>query len=412
MFNIIFYFPYKGIGGVSLLFLRLSKYLANDYNVFLVDFRDGCMGRETPNGVNFIDIESVTRYPDNSVLVLQSLAPWNIRDIAKFPPDTRVIFWNLHPQNLYPNILSTYSSSRINRIVANLLKSLSLLRRHKLAKVVEYLTTRQALVFMDNENYIRTQQYYPKSTLVKDIVPILSPVSRICKSELRSILRCCWVGRIVDFKIHILSHLIRRLDSAVANVGPIEMTIVGEGDALEQLQSQISHLNRVQVLFRSEMSPNILDEYLDSQVDILFAMGTSALEGASRAIPTFLLDYSYVPVYGLYKFKYIYESENYSLAELIDGELFFEMRSTLEAKLIDIKRFSNGIGQECHDYWQKFYSPDIVSHTFLKYVKSSTATIADFLSLDFNKPDLISLAVRSLLRQARGCNELSGFYDN
>ena len=63
MVNIIFYFPYRQIGGVSQLFLRLSAELSKDYKVHLVDFRDGAMAKLIPNGVNFIDFDEVISYP-------------------------------------------------------------------------------------------------------------------------------------------------------------------------------------------------------------------------------------------------------------------------------------------------------------------------------------------------------------
>src|ERR1041385_1123793 len=108
--TILFYFPYRGVGGVSVLFLRMAPELRRTHDVHLVDFKDGYMGSRVPEGVGFIDFERVERYPERAVLVLQSLAPWNIVDTEKFPDQTRVLFWNLHPNNFYPYIFSNYSS--------------------------------------------------------------------------------------------------------------------------------------------------------------------------------------------------------------------------------------------------------------------------------------------------------------
>ena len=49
MTNVYFYFPYMDESGVPMLFLRMSRWLAehyaNDYECFVIDYPDGAMAR-------------------------------------------------------------------------------------------------------------------------------------------------------------------------------------------------------------------------------------------------------------------------------------------------------------------------------------------------------------------------------
>ncbi|MHB1116092.1 glycosyltransferase family protein [Sideroxydans sp.] len=412
MRRIILYFPYRGVGGVSLLFQRLSGYLVGLRKVFLVDFHDGFMAKSTPKGVELVNFDTVTHYPSDAVLVVQSLSPWNIRDADKFDDDTRVLFWNLHPLNFYPYIFSLHSANRWKALVAKLLMPLSIFRRRKLARIVQYLSARNALVFMDGENYERTSAFFPGSIIHKRLLPILSPAGKQSNKELGRELQCCWIGRIVDFKLHILLHLIGRLDEATSIAGPIHMTVVGDGESLEHLKAEAVVYENIKLTFVPNVPPDQLDDFIGKHVDVLFGMGTSALEGASRSVPTILLDYSYYPIKGLYRFKYIFEAADYSLAELIQEERHMEQISTFWSKLLEIRTNNSAIRQSCYNYWLQHYSPEAVTQSFLSHADGTTATIGEMRRLGLFHGDRVSLTMKKTLRIWKTPNSNHGFLEN
>jgi hypothetical protein len=412
MRKIIFYFPYRGIGGVSLLFQRLSGYLAGLRQVFLVDFSDGTMGKSVPEGVELVNFDTATHYPSDAILVVQSLAPWNIRDTDKFDDDTRVLFWNLHPLNFYPYVFSLHSANRWKALTAKLLLPLSVFRRRKLAKIVQYLSARNALVFMDGENYERTSAFFPSSIIQKRLLPILSPAGKSSCKELGRELQCCWVGRIVDFKFHILLHLIGRLDEAAAIAGPIHMTVVGDGESLEHLRAKAAAYKNIKLTFVANIPPDKLDDFIGTHVDVLFAMGTSALEGASRSVPTILLDYSYYPIKGLYRFKYIFEATDYSLAELIQENRHMEPVSTIGNMLLEIRADNITIRQSCYSYWRQHYSPEVVTKLFLGYADGTTATIGEMKALGFFESDKVSRIMKNVTKSKSKNILIHGFLEN
>lgn len=415
MRNIILYFPYLKVGGVSLLFKRLSSYLLPMNNVFLVDFREGFMGKDIPAGVGFIDYDKVDQYPGNSILILQSLAPWNIKDVSKFHADTRILFWNLHPLNFYPYIFSIHSPSPFKSYIGKIFNPLSYFRKKKFERLVKYLSDANSLVFMDGENYSSTSNHFPNLDINKKILPIMSNgVSQITNVNGGSTLRSCWIGRIVDFKINILAHLIMRLDGAVERVGPITLTIVGDGDPvdIDMLKREAEKFDRIKLKFIENIHPNQLDEFIGNEVDVLFAMGTSALEGASRHRPTFVLDYSYKRIEGLYKFKYIFESAECNLAEKIDPALHYEVYSSLEDRLIEIKKNYKVVGWKCFEYWRLNFSPEITVKKFINYVDNAGATIGELRAQGFFDADLISIVFKKTLRLFKKENVIHGFLEN
>ena len=396
MQKIIFYFPYRGIGGVSLLFKRLSLLVVKHRKVYLVDFTDGCMAKDRPECVNHINYNSVSTYPKNSVVIFQSIPPWNILDINKFPSKTRILFWNLHPLNLYPYIFSIYKSNRCKKYLAKVLIFISFFRKRKLEKVVRYLNEKNALFFMDGENYKKTCEFFPNIKIKKKILPIFSMPGRLIDNNPRNVLRCCWIGRIADFKVHILGHLIERLDRAVSEIGPLEIVIVGSGGAYRDLNVYLKRIKLLKIRLIDNVEPEELDNFLDKNVDVLFAMGTSALEGASKGIPTFLLDYSFKKISGFYRFRYIYETLDYSLGEEISS-IHIESNSTLEEKLINIRSNYKDIGLATYEFWKSNFSPEFVKKEFIKLADQSSANIGEMSKLGFFKIDLISYIVKNFM---------------
>ena len=89
--NIIFYFPHRKIGGVSNLFIESAKLIKDEFNTFLADYKNGQMAKNIPPNVKLLDVETITKFPENSLIIFQSFHLWNLRDIEKFPLSTKFL---------------------------------------------------------------------------------------------------------------------------------------------------------------------------------------------------------------------------------------------------------------------------------------------------------------------------------
>ena len=103
--TIYFIFPYRGVGGVSLLFLRLAHAIAQNFNhrCVLVDYVDGYMATRANN--NIVEVQHYTDddkidISGNSIALFQTMTPWSIFPGLSIADEVRVLFWNCHPSNL------------------------------------------------------------------------------------------------------------------------------------------------------------------------------------------------------------------------------------------------------------------------------------------------------------------------
>ena len=109
MDDIYFCFPYRGVGGVPILFIRIAEYLAEQkkISVNVIDYSDGFMATNIDqNLVNLViyDEKNYLLIPDNAIVIFQSMTPWSIFQNLKYNENTRFLFWNCHPFNLIPTL--------------------------------------------------------------------------------------------------------------------------------------------------------------------------------------------------------------------------------------------------------------------------------------------------------------------
>ena len=132
-------------------------------------------------------------------------------------------------------------------------------------------------------------------------------------------IRITWLGRLVDFKYYILKYTLIELNKISDFIdSDIVFTVIGGGEWCARLKSEIGNLKSVTIIFVENVSPNDLDNYLNENCDLMFAMGTSALEAAKLSIPTVLLDVVYGEIKGIYPYRFLFERDGSTLGDVID----------------------------------------------------------------------------------------------
>ena len=399
-FEVCFYFPYHEVSGVPVLFFRMANELAllnKLIKVYVIDYIDGAIARNLINSNNiillpFVDGKSISP-PDDAILVMQSILPYSIRPELKIFPATRLVFWNLHPDCLVPSLIPLpYLRSLQNKnfdLYSLLAKTLyrSLIR--DLREFTEQAITKKALWFMDQPNLDKTSKYLFKSFLDVEFVPVPALESKLNKSKVlpeKDTLNFTWVGRLCDFKSYILMYTIKKLSSlAFGQKKKICFLIIGEGP----FKREISALNVDHEWFSIEMlgslNPDVLDNYLLEHTDVLTAMGTSALEGAKLGIPTILLDISYYPVKGDYKFRWLHESKNFDLAHDITQFDLKEGNLSLKHMLDDLHNNYQALSTKALEHFLKNHEMKIVLEQFILKVKETEMKFSDIKPALLNK---------------------------
>ncbi|MDP2573125.1 hypothetical protein Q8W40_13120 [Vibrio penaeicida] len=389
--NIAFYFPYPTVGGVSILFLRCAKYLTERHNVILIDINDGYMHKNLPSGCSYVNYLELDKLPDKTTIIFQSCPLWRIQDLEKAPESSKIVFWNLHPQNLDPRILK--SNIGVRNTLGKMINLFSFFRLKKLRKTVSNLVENNAIYFMDGGNYQKTCDYLNVDIIEPNFLPITNADINSClikhkgKSYVNNEFRCILVSRIEGFKTSIVEHVITRLEH-LNNQGII-LTIVGDGRDLPKIKECASKLRNIKVHFVGYMHHDLLSDLICNQ-DLSFAMGTSALDSASLGIPTICLDYSNNEIKELYKFRFIYECENWNLGREINAMNFYEEECSLQEMIDIIKLQPNIVSDKTKRYYISNHSEYVYTLLEKKLVKGVGVSIGFILKEKLHMVDIFT----------------------
>lgn len=387
--KLVFCFPYHGVGGVSLLFLRVAEELVNKAGVdaYLVDYADGFMARHRQEGlthlIEYRDDEPVA-IPEDTVVVFQSMTPWSIYPSLQIPPGARILFWNCHPFNLVPTLPGFRRQMQRDLDCGRFVLS-TILRgyRNKMVRLIRLMLDKHSLVFMDTGNVTATERYLGIAIPDPEFLPI--PVEAPSQRKIiegldfqSNGLRVAWIGRIVDFKYYILKYVLVELDKIQPEAGlPISFTIVGSGDFDELLRADVSKLCNLSVRFIEYIAPDELDDFLCKEIDMMMAMGTSALAGAKLGIPAILLDVCYGEVPNGYVFRWLHERSGYSLGEVIDAAHVVAGNRSLRECIHQTTTEYSYLSDLTFSYFEKYHALNRVAERLLHLAENAKCTYGD-----------------------------------
>lgn len=382
--KIYFCFPYKKVGGVSIVFLRLSKELSNmGYECYLIDYIDGYMSQHIDPSVNLLEYDDtkLAHVPSNSIVVFQSMTPWSIFPNLSINPNANVVFWNCHPFNLVPTMPGIRSLMQTNYFLGrSILKTFLGSYSKRIIKFINHLHKNNALFFMDTSNLETTQKYLNISLDSPIFLPI--PLKRkFYKAANTTIkptkeLRIAWIGRIVDFKFNILKRSLTDLDNLAKYYKHIniEVTIIGSGPMKKSLNSHIKKLKNISTKSVNYIHPDDIEKFLLNEIHLLMAMGTSALEGARLGIPTILLDMAYNEVIEGYDYQWINDRDGYTLGDVINQSHYKKNKDSLQIKLDELIEDQDNLSIKVKNYFDKNHSIETVSSRFIELIFESGCT--------------------------------------
>lgn len=387
-----FFFPYHEVSGVPMLFSRMAVHLAGKgIDVRVVDYPDGPMAdrvRGTP-GVRLVPFSDGVPLTicDDSILVMQSILPATIRPELRIVPTTRLLFWTLHPANLIQTVIPlrffTDLQMRSRYFHGMAMKTVMRGFATRLRAFVTELVRHRAIVFMDGENHRLICERLHLEIEDPIFVPVPSDSATVNRAELSArqpdgSISFGWLGRLADFKIYILLHILERLSRLARHTRQlIRFHIVGDGRhshliRRDRLEHQYFSVEMVGVLKGRE-----LDDYLVDHIDVLAAMGTSALEGARLGLPTILLDFSYAPVPSGYSFRWLHDTRDYTLGEVIGPRHLKAGNDSLYEIVKAIRDDRAALSRRAFDYYRSNHAIDVVADRFLEAVVNSRFTYGD-----------------------------------
>jgi len=169
-----------------------------------------------------------------------------------------------------------------------------------------------------------------------------------------------WVGRVDrDFKVWSLLGLLKELDLWVAKTQEkITFYIIGDGDGIDliDIDKYLFDINKLGSLKYIEM-----ENTLRKNATLVFAMGTSAIEGAKLSIPTVIVN----PLRENEKkvtYRWVYVSIGYSLGEFKNCFVYPEQKQeSLERIFAQFVVNSDDTALKSYNYSKKFNCNHIYS---------------------------------------------------
>lgn len=388
------------------MFLRLAKALKENHSeieVFLIDFVDGYMAKHAKSGnIALIPLErgKKIQIPDEAIFITQSLQLWRLPDELCFSEKARILLWHLHPMNILPRSMPT-DNERQNKTVIEFLKRIIRFAvysgtEQQCRTLLYTAQKRGGLVFMDQVNF-------DVACLVNKVAlgaPVFVPVPSVGANpkgeriSVESTLRCAWVGRLEDFKIPILLYTMKELALESETQGiKIELAIIGSGKEVNRVQALTVDLQRdfqnFFPLLHGEFTTQKLDGFLSENVDLLFAMGTSALEGAKLGIPTVLLDFSYNDVSDGYIFRFLHNTTGFNLGGLISKAHISPGNNSLKSIIKAIQTDATAISAKTKEYFEKNHGIHSVCKKLIEVLRNNSFAFSEIEQLNLVRPPKI-----------------------
>lgn len=388
MTKLYFFFPYEEECGVPVLFLRMSRWVAehygNEYECYVVDYPDGAMARniaqeDTVKVLPYTEKEGCT-IEDDAIIIFQTFRTCFWPENLRLSPKTQVFWWTLHVRCLAPVLLPD-PLGELTFKYNWLYKTCSMFYwpfMRRFAKLVDDMIAAGALHFMDTPTFMGGVEHIPMRTRQIDHylpVPASDYDGELKSSKPVGELNVCWLGRLSDEKTPILKYTIRELaDYALHHQQKITLHVLGWGEHQEEVDSMgLNNAYFTQLESRPIKSTEI-DEFLLQNIDLMFAMGTSALEAAKLGVPTVMVDASYEEIKGDYVYKPIYERTGYELAHLVGKDDFERGNKSFEGIIDLLNNHFEEFSEKSREYFVKNHALSTVGEQFVSLLEKADFT--------------------------------------
>ena len=387
---IIFFFPYYKVSGVPVLFIRFAKALSDmGRNIFIVDFEDGYMHQKLKENknINFIMYKkkSIVSLPKNSTIIFQSILPETLPKNLLLDPSHKIIFWTLYQANFIQTIIpiDRFKNFQYNNKSWFKFFSKTFFKSHtnRLVDMINKMHSKGALFFMSQDTFDFTYNLLELNFSNPQLMPVCIddiPKNLIVNTrEIENRINILWIGRLDDFKIHILNYFICSINkSKYLKSHQIYFTIIGDGE--HSFKEPTNQNNNLIIEHFKSINHNELQGFIKNS-DLFAGMGTSALEAARYGIPTICLDFYYKKITFSYPFKWVYQKKKYDLGSLIQPKVFEKnINNELDDRLFEIIQDSKGVSEKTISYFDKNHSLSNFISIFEKKVNSSSFYYTDF----------------------------------
>lgn len=364
MQKLVFYFPWPEVSGGPSYLTHLANEVAKRklYEVYYTDYPNGlCEALLEEKNIKILKYRNEEKkfkiFPDEPVILV--MAEYWAHMIPVVHPETKIVFFNWHNECI-PVLQRDWcaTDSYIERFLSLIKETSSVFFCDK----AHWLAHRRGDIVVD-EQYVPVivppRNRIAKENLIKEGERNIAILGRLCLDKIYAVL-------------DLLDNIVSLRDKVKTNV-----YVIGEGD-YEYLLTNRRFPDSIKIIRCGTLNIKNVLSLLARKVDILFAMGTSVLEGAAISLPAVVIPNDIKEIQ-CNRYPYLFESEGYALGWYPDQIDDLSITThTIEEIFNDI--YSNGkkaeIGTKCYEYWYKNHRENVDS--FLCAINRSQLIYADF----------------------------------
>jgi len=393
MKNIAFFYPSKEFGGAENLIIRVSKVLISmGHKITIIDYKGGMVISNLLNipGICFLEYEDNKTIIVKDVTHLVSFSLWieKIRNQIQTQNRIFLLIWFIHPYHIF---------HLIHPLPEKLAKFVYFKYKSKIIQMLTLMNDKGSLQFMDFENYFISKEYFKLHFKPKYLpIPVNCDVNKQKVQTFSEEISIVWIGRLALEKVNILLYVLDQVrEYSIKNQGFIHFYIVGTGSYKGSLNEYIANNNfeYLKIIRIDRILPENIPDFLSGK-RVLFAMGTTALEGGAEKIPTVLVDYSYSDYNKIkqkgYKFKWLYQTKDFKVgSDIFKSHKFIntENQMTIDDifEIILDPSASEVIGNKCYNYSIENHRMESVVGKLLDDLESCSFTISKLLEFNLDK---------------------------
>ena len=397
MQKLVFFFPWEEVSGGPFYLARLANELAKKklYEVYYTDYPHGlCESLIKHRAIKILKYNNEGKkykiFPKEPIVLVMPVYWANM--VPKIHPDSKIVFFNWHNECI-PVLKRDWqaSSGFIN-------------------KFLRLVRDTSSVFFCDKTHWMAQNQndIIFKETYVPVVIPTrkIKSKTEIIKRKTRNI---AVLGRLCIDKVYAVLDLLDNIED-LRDYVKTNVYVIGEGD-YESLVFDRKYPSYIKIIRCGTMDIKDVVKLLSEKVDILFAMGTSVLEGATIALPSVIIPND-IKAFQCNKYPYIFETEGYSLGWYPEQiELLNLKTHTIEQIFDDIFKYNkkSQIGQKCYEYYLQNHHNNI--DLFIDAIYDSKLTYKiykDFLYKNWNINKILH-AIWAKLKEYHGktCSRFS-----
>lgn len=214
-----------------------------------------------------------------------------------------------------------------------------------------------SLYFMDLDSKLEMSRYYNYKFANHLLpIPVISYYDNKVNPIIKDVINITYLGRGTElWKIMPVVKIYNDLNSLNSKL-KFHLKIITDYDTY--FKNKLKETDNLKISYYLGLKEKTLHSFLRKESNLHIAMGTSALEGSVNGLPTILIDASYENFPKNYKYKWIFETKEFSLGSFIENGIYTNGKHTFQDIINSITSNEEYIflSQKCYEYSIKNHS--------------------------------------------------------